>query len=180
LGERARDDDNVASVREREALRRSAGSLEGRRIVVTEPGGLDALTAAIGGALRNAGAVVLTVHHPDGSEQAAQANGVAADVFVGFATHDDADCVTAYYKAPGYESSGGRRLADCLQAELAKVTGQPARDPDGMAVPALRETRMPAVLCELGPPELVVAHGPAVAEAVCDALTCWLRTLDQT
>jgi N-acetylmuramoyl-L-alanine amidase len=43
----------------------------------------------------------------------------------------------------------------------------------GMSVPVLRETRMPAVVCELGPASLVVERTQAVASALVDALSEW-------
>ncbi|MBV8985666.1 MAG: hypothetical protein JO248_14620 [Acidimicrobiia bacterium] len=57
--------------------------------------------------------------------------------------------------------------------------GAEATAPAGMALPVLRETRMPAVLCELGPPPRVVSQGPNLACAFTKALECWVRGLDE-
>jgi N-acetylmuramoyl-L-alanine amidase len=46
----------------------------------------------------------------------------------------------------------------------------------GMALPVLKETRMPAVLCQLGPPEQVVAHAAELAESLADVLDAWATT----
>ena len=43
----------------------------------------------------------------------------------------------------------------------------------GMSVPLLRETRMPAVLVEIGPASIVVEHAPALATALSVALGHW-------
>jgi hypothetical protein len=43
-----------------------------------------------------------------------------------------------------------------------------------MAIPVLRETRMPAVVCEAGPTRALVHRAPAIADAVADALDCWI------
>ena len=48
-----------------------------------------------------------------------------------------------------------------------------------MAIPVLRETRMPAVVCELGPPALVVERGGALATAFCQAFAHWAGALDK-
>ena len=72
----------------------------------------------------------------------------------------------------------GRRLAECIQDEVPAVLGVKAGEPAGMALPVLRETRMPAVLCELGPPPVVVARGAELACAFSRALERWVRTLD--
>ena len=46
----------------------------------------------------------------------------------------------------------------------------------GMSVPVLRETRMPAVIVEIGPASAVVEHGPALADALATALVAWAVT----
>ena len=78
-----------------------------------------------------------------------------------------------------FESSGGRRLAECIQQEVAPVLGTKAGEPAGMSLPVLRETRMPAVLCELGPPAVVVGRGAELACAFSRALERWVHTLDE-
>jgi N-acetylmuramoyl-L-alanine amidase len=168
----------VATVHERENLRQSPRTLHGRRVVVGQAGGLDALADAVVRALAETGAQAIPLHHLDGSAQAQQANGVGADVFVGLAAADDG-CSTAYYAAHGFESQGGRRLAECIQKEVPSVLGAPGTSPAGMALPVLRETRMPAVLCELGPAWRVVSQGPDLACAFTRALECWVSALDE-
>jgi hypothetical protein len=42
-----------------------------------------------------------------------------------------------------------------------------------MRVPVLRETRMTAVLCRLGPPAVLVEHGPAIAAGLTRAVARW-------
>jgi hypothetical protein len=41
-------------------------------------------------------------------------------------------------------------------------------------VPILRETRMPAVVCELGPASLIVERTPTLVMALADALGDWV------
>jgi N-acetylmuramoyl-L-alanine amidase len=177
---RAREGDPlpVTSVREREALRSSPRTLHGRRVVVGQAGGLDALTDAVVRALAETGAQAIPLHHPDGSAQAQQANGVGADVFIGLVAAEKG-CSTAYYAAHRYESDGGRRLAECIQDHVPPVLGTEPQPPVGMALPVLRETRMPAVLCELGPPAALVGRGADLAYALTRALECWVTALDQ-
>jgi N-acetylmuramoyl-L-alanine amidase len=177
---KARSDDPipVAAVHERESLRQSPRTLHGRRVVVGHAGGLDALTDAVVRALAETGAQAIPLHHLDGSAQAQQANGVGADVFVGLAVAETG-CSTAYYAGHGFESQGGRRLAECIQREVPAVVGAEPTVPSGMALPVLRETKMPAVLCELGPPSAVVSQGPNLACAFTRALECWVRALDE-
>ena len=42
-----------------------------------------------------------------------------------------------------------------------------------MALPILKETRMPAVLCEVGPPARVVAGANVLAEVLTEVLMAW-------
>ncbi|MHB8671849.1 MAG: peptidoglycan-binding protein [Acidimicrobiales bacterium] len=178
LGGRAASADHVARVREREELRRGPGTLRDRRVAVGEPGGLGALARAVAHALQEAGAQVVTLHAAEGSDQAAQANGADAEVYLGLAPADDG-CLTAYYSGHGYESAGGRRLAECLQVEIAPLLGRTVAEPEGMALPVLRETRMPAVLCELGPPSALVSRSQAIALACRRGVACWAETLPE-
>jgi hypothetical protein len=45
-----------------------------------------------------------------------------------------------------------------------------------MSLPVLRETRMPAVICEVGPPATVVARIAPLAHAIVEAFTIWAVT----
>jgi N-acetylmuramoyl-L-alanine amidase len=168
----------VAGVREREVLRQSPRTLLGKRVVVGQSGGLDALVDAMVRALTETGAVAIPLHHPDGSAQAQQANGVGADVFLGLRAAAEG-CATSYYAAHNFESQGGRRLAECIQQSVPAILGTEAHAPAGMALPVLRETRMPAVLCEVGPPSALVTRGADLAKALTQALECWVSALDQ-
>jgi N-acetylmuramoyl-L-alanine amidase len=45
-----------------------------------------------------------------------------------------------------------------------------------MSLPVLRETRMPAVICEVGPPVVVVRRAQSLAGALVDAVGVWVTT----
>lgn len=174
LGAKVGSPASIAAVREREALRQAPKRLAERRLAVGEVGGLAALADAVARALHDAGATVLTVHHPDQSAHAREANEFMADAYVGLAV-GGAGCTTAFYAARGFESAGGRRLAELLCAEVSPVLDEAGGAPAGMRLAVLRETRMPATWSELGPPPLVVARSGAVVEAVARALTRWVE-----
>ena len=57
--------------------------------------------------------------------------------------------------------------ADALRAAVPSLTVNCV----GMRLPILRETRMPAVMCSLGPFDVITQHGPEVAEAIASVLT---------
>lgn len=154
--------------------------MEGRAVAVGESGGLDALARSVAGGLAAAGGRPLLLQHPDGSEQAAAANLAEVDVYLGLAVTAVSPSSpllvsTAYYRAPsGWESLEGRRLAEVVQSVLPGVLGATDGGVRGMAVPVLRETRMPAVLAELGAASVVVERTAELAAALTSALQRWI------
>jgi N-acetylmuramoyl-L-alanine amidase len=167
----------VSAVRDRERLRRAPRTLLGRRIAVGEEGGLDALVGAVRRRLTEGGAQVVPLLHPDGSAQAAAANAAAVEAYLGLRLdpHNER-CVAAYYAGYSYESQGGRRLAELVQRFSAAALGVRPGGAIGMSLPVLRETRMPAVICEVGPPATVVIRARLLAVALVDALGAWITT----
>lgn len=163
----------VASVREDEQWRTAPRTLAGHRLVVGQTGGLSALVRALGRSLRQAGATVITVDDPDGSRQAAAANHFDASAYLGFTGTSERTSL-AYYAVAGFESVGGRRLAEAIGLALGPALERPPVSPSGMRLPVLRETRMPAVLCELGPVQLVTDHARDVSSALTEAVVGWV------
>jgi N-acetylmuramoyl-L-alanine amidase len=166
----------VASLREVEGLRSASRFVAGLRVVVAEAGDLGALADLVARTLADRGAIATVVRDADESGRAAAANAFGAAVFLALATRQDWGAGCAYYAHDGFESVGGRRLAqlvaDALGACGVKVAGD---EPRGMRLPVLRETRMPAVLVELGPPSDVVVRTPALAEALATAVQRWVE-----
>jgi N-acetylmuramoyl-L-alanine amidase len=167
----------VSSVRDRERLRQAPRTLLGRRLAIGEEGGLDVLVTAVRRRLAATGAEVVPLLHPDGSLQAAAANAAGVEAYVGLRLDSDRTrCSASYYRGYSYESAGGRRLAELLLSLTAAALGIPADGVEGMSLPVLRETRMPAVICEVGPPAAVVERASALADAIVEALTVWAVT----
>ena len=164
----------VAAVREQERVR-SLGSLAACRVVVGQFGGLSSLTRWIGRELRLRNAVVMSLDEPEPVAQAVAANHFGADVYVGFESSPTPSAVSCFYRVPTFESSGGRALADAVSERLAALEafGQLSAHASGLRLPVLRETRMPAVLCVLGPVRPVVDHIAEIGAAVIDALEVW-------
>lgn len=167
----------VSSVRDRDRLRHAPSTLLDRRLAIGEEGGLETLVTAIREHLTAAGAHVVPVLHPEGSRQAAAANAFHVEAYVGLRLDPDrTGCSTAYYAGFSYESPGGRRLAELLEDLVASALAGPAHGVRGMSLPVLRETRMPAVICEIGPPPNVAQRTRELAEAIAEALTIWAVT----
>ncbi len=177
FGARHDDSELVTSVRDRERLRQSPRTLAGRRVAVGEEGGLDAAVAGLRRLLVNEGAVVSTHHHPDGSVQASEANAGGAEVYIGLRLDAGGHhCSTAYYAVERYSSPGGRRLAELLQSSLPASLDLPDGGSRGMSLPVLRETRMPAVICEISPATVVVERASTLARATVGALAEWVSS----
>jgi N-acetylmuramoyl-L-alanine amidase len=165
----------VASLREAEGLRTASRLVHGLRVAIAEGGGLGALADAVARALADDGAVVTVVWGADESGRAAGANAFEASVFLAFAARPEPGASCAYYAREGFESVGGHRLAALVADALSGCgLGGPVGDPRGMRLPVLRETRMPAVVVEIGPPAELVLRTPALAEAVAAAVQRWV------
>lgn len=168
---------SVAAVWERERHRRRPQTLDGRTVAVGETGGLDAVVRAVAAALSACGGRSVLLQHPDPRAHAAEANALEVDCYVGLALRDGeaTGCSTSYYRSPdGWESPEGRRLADLVQGAVVPVLGATDVGVRGMAVPVLRETRMPAVVTELGAATVVVERSADLAAALTGALRRWV------
>jgi N-acetylmuramoyl-L-alanine amidase len=164
----------VASLREAEGLRRSSRLVVGHRVAVADCGGVAALAAAVARVLTDRGAIATVITDIDDSARAAAANAFESGVFLALVPTDTTGVTCAFYAHGQFESVGGRRLATLATDAVAAALGGQAAPPQGMRLPLLRETRMPAVVVELGPTDEVVVRTSAVAEALADAVERWV------
>jgi N-acetylmuramoyl-L-alanine amidase len=162
----------IASVREREALRRGEHRLSGRRVFVATTPGFEVLASGIVHELLAAGAdAVLDTTGAEGSEVAGEANRYSADLFLAVRPGDGPACRCAYSESGRFRSEAGFRVAEAIAAELAAVLGTDS-GPCGRTYAVLRETRMPAVICEpVGAGDVdgirtVVTRGRELARAI--------------
>jgi N-acetylmuramoyl-L-alanine amidase len=65
-------------------------------------------------------------------------------------------------------------LADLLHDELAALLPPRLAPPQGMRLPVLRETKMPAVLVALPAGRSEIDHSPALAAGMARALARWV------
>lgn len=140
---------SVAAVREREALRCEGRSLAGKRVYLAVEPGLDALGEGVGKGLADLGAaVVSTGAGDDDSVVAAEANRYGADLFLGLRFGDVPGCSCDFFATRSFRSEAGYRMAVSVLTELTVVLGVEAVGPAGRMYAVLRETRMPAVVCQ--------------------------------
>lgn len=139
---------SVASVREREALRRGPHRLGGQRVYVLAALGFEALGDAVTRGLRAAGAeAVLDTSGADDSAVATAVNRFEADLCLALGPGSADECRCCYFASGTFRSEAGYRIATAVHAELGQLV--PGGSACGRAHGLLRETRMAAVVCEL-------------------------------
>jgi N-acetylmuramoyl-L-alanine amidase len=170
----------VASIRETQAHLATPAALTSLRLVIGQFGGLSALTRALSRSLRHRGATVMSTDEYEAHAQAAAANRFAAHAYLGFEARVEPCSTFAYFSVPTFESIGGRSLAehlrDAVSSELGvTAAGNPPISPEvvGMRIPVLRETRMPAVLCSMGPVRAIVDGTARLTPALAGAVQQW-------
>lgn len=178
LSRQSGDGPGVATVRELESLR-VVRTLADSRVLVGQYGGLGGVARQVIRQLRSRGAQVVHSDDLDAGRQAGAANRFDADVYLGLEAATEPTVSIAYYRTEGFESVGGRQLATLLADGLDALAIAPATVA-GMRLAVLRETRMPAVLCTLGPVRSVVDHAPAIAEAAATAVESWVTRRPST
>ncbi len=167
-------DVDPSALRESTRMSGSPTTLAGRRVALGEFGGLGAFLREVQNVLVGYGAIVTLLSHPDASILAGQVNTTGAEVFVTFAlTGSGRGCRASYWGAHGTISPAGRRLAGLLLDELSISGAGTDGPPVPMATPTLRESRMPAVALELGPPRFAVEQAPVAAAAVGRGVARW-------
>ena len=166
----------VTPLREAERRRHEPPTLRGRHIGIGESGGLGTIAGALTRRLTAAGARVTLLGHPDESAQAQEANIAQIDAFIGLRlTVATLSCNVSYWSGYAAESLRGRELAMAVVAEVPLVIGG-SGSVEGMSLAILRETRMPAVVVEIGPLEAVIERSGPLADALARAISTWAES----
>lgn len=166
---------DISAARERMSIPIRATGLTGRKVAVGDLGGSDALTHAICRELADLGATAIQLVSPDEGSVAQQANEIGADVCVALRLCESSFSGVDFFTSPSWASPGGSSLATIL-IRLLGESGLPVEnDPRGMATSLLRETRMPTVLCRLGPATAIVPATATLANTVGAALLEWSK-----
>jgi len=140
---------SVASVREREDLRRGTLRLDGLRVFLVAEPQMSALAHSVAQGMAKLGAVVAPdFSGDDPSVLTAQANQFRAGAFVALTNSGEPGVRCAYFANGTFRSEGGLCLASGLTESLRSVLDH-VDEPVGRTYRFLRETRMPAVVCEL-------------------------------
>ena len=162
----------IALVREREQMSGSTPELTARVVI----GGFDGVADLVRATQLRAHELfpLASSVQSDVLAQAQAANLYGAHVYVGFESSDDESCTVHYYEVPAFHSVGGKALAERIAAAINERIPELSARTAGVRHPVLRETRMPAVLCTMGPTTLVHLKTDAVSRAVVASVRDWL------
>jgi N-acetylmuramoyl-L-alanine amidase len=177
LGRQSGTGPGVSALRDAERLR-DLPRIVDCRVVVGQFGGLSALTRAVARSIRSLGADVVLVDEPDVVAQAEAANRFHAHAYLGFEASFTPESAFFFYRVPAFESAAGRALAEHLGSACGPHLATPAVV-DGIRIPVLRETRMPAVFMRLGAVRHVVDRAQDLADAMAGALRAWVEALGE-
>ena len=167
VGTRFGEATDLSRLQEEQRFSHPSTELNGYKIFLAESGGLDAVVASLRRTLVEAGAKVLTSHHPDWSNHAEQANMFNADFCIGVEVREEGSSV-CHFSGDHFESPTGKQLGEMISSELSHLFGDiPCL---GMRLPLLRETRMPALLLRIDDITALVRGHQAMAKVVTAAL----------
>lgn len=162
----------IASVRERMDLESARPALSDLSIVIGTPHEGDLLTLRLVARLSSACRDV-SLAGGDASTQARTANEADADVFVGIEYTDSDEIEARFFSVPGFDSYGGKALAEAMVRNLPATGLVVAR---GMRLPILRETRAPAVSVRIGHGLGAPQHRELMVESLVRAIASWRDT----
>ena len=115
---------SVASVREREVLRRGPHHLSGRRVFVAAAPGFETLARTVVRELNEIGAgAALDATGATDPILAAEANRYTAHLFLAFRAGDAPGCRCSYYESGRFRSEAGFAVADAVSRELVPILG---------------------------------------------------------
>ena len=176
----------VAGARERDALR-DPQDLVGRRVFVAASPELSVLAERLASDLRAAGAeAIVNLATSGGSELAAAANGYLADLFFAVRPrsiddgepHAGVSCRCCFYASASFQSETGFAIASAVAEACGAALGGVGAA-CGRAYTVLRETRMPAIVCEpvIEGDEAGIAALASAPEALSAAVVGALRSV---
>lgn len=174
------DGPGIATVREYEEFLRGDGfGSDGSRprIVLamssTHPRQLLTLVQHLSRKLHSCSDQILIVDDVDSAIQIRTANTFDAHVFVAVTCNESEANFIAYYETENFVSRGGMALAGIASTKLNEIgIGNFATAP--RRLPVLRETRMPAVICNLADQDAVIQGWQKIADTLANSIEIWV------
>lgn len=172
VGQRFGEAADITRLQEKQRFLNAGSELHGYKIALAESGGLDAVVASLRRSLSDAGAEVLTTHHPDWGSHALQANKFEADFCIGVEIRDQ-DASVCHFLGEHFESPSGKQLGSAVAKNLQSLV--PGISSRGMKLPLLRETRMPALLLRIDDVTTLVRNHHTMSLLITDALRSFVE-----
>ena len=172
VGQRFGEAADITRLQEKQRFLKAGSEFHGYKIVLAESGGLDAVVASLRRSLSDSGAEVLTTHHPDWSSHAQQANMFDADFCIGVEIRDEGSTV-CHFLGDHFESPTGKQLGSAVAENLQSIV--PGISSQGMRLPLLRETRMPALLLRIDDVTALVRNHHTMSLVITDALRSFIE-----
>jgi len=164
----------IVAVREGELLRDPASETRSH-VVIGSFGQPQRIARAMTRRVRESHADVVIADSIDAHQHAMTANSFDARVYVGLTTSGAELVTVSYFETDRFVSELGRSLASSLVAALTAVFAPQQVSAVGTRQPVLRETRMTAVVIDLG--KLGGGKSPeAIGELLGSTLARWLET----
>ena len=164
----------IVAVREGELLRDPASETRSH-VVIGSFGQTQRIARAMTRRLRESHADVVIADSIDAHQHAMTANSFDARVYVGLTTSGAELVTVSYFETDRFVSELGRSLASSLVAALTAAFAPQQVSAVGARQPVLRETRMTAVVIDLG--ALDGGKSPeAIGELLGSTLARWLET----
>ncbi len=108
------------------------------------------------------------------------ANTFNAHAFVSIGCNPDEANFAAYYETENFVSRGGKSLAKIVATKFGDQSTQALRDiamhDIAMRLPVLRETRMPAVVCNIADHNGVIHLWREIGDAIANAIAVWVSS----
>jgi N-acetylmuramoyl-L-alanine amidase len=159
----------VTGIKELERFRlRASPSAATLLVAVASTGARDAFADLVAAQLARHGARAILLDGANDAEQASLANRAEADLLLALRPAPDIDGIRVlFYSGYHYESPVGRTLAHRIADRLRSTSPSTPVAIAGLALPLLRETAMPALVIEVGPPskatQLAALSAPELA-----------------
>jgi N-acetylmuramoyl-L-alanine amidase len=164
----------IVAVREGELLRDP--SFETRtHVVIGIFGNTQRIARAATRRLRTSHADVVIADSIDAHQHAMTANSFDARVYVGLSTSPAESVTVSYFETDRFVSELGRSLATSLAEALTPLVPEQHVTLSGNRLTVLRETRMTAVIVDLGTMDPTVDPG-TLGDVLGSALSRWLET----
>lgn len=168
-----------AVVREEEAAREPRFTLRDAVVAIEARDEVsDELVTAVSQELLRRGARPLTLGG-SGTDRIRRANASEAALLLSIAVAEEDGCTCYHFGTPTTHSPMGRRLAGTISSSLVARLGVRDLGVHPRSVAILRETRMPAVLIELGASTAGPTSADEVAEAIAEGIESFARPAPQ-